>query len=205
MLCAGHRVALLASTTIIEREKAWYSSELSSTTLSEDVFSCIDASNPNSLRRILNAVLNENRTVLVFLDADEGEGEKTYEKVRLFEGTLYWRTNLFKLAKRFNIGIRTGHVEIGSPEDLAEPRIVFGKSGYGNTVGSLESVSEDFQRIMDGNWTAWENWSLLHRYDKRKPQKCKLDSVEPLCVMPCIYHGRKYFLDISNRQFFEIR
>ena len=207
LLAAGHRVAILASSKIIERERAWYNSEISTTGLSDDAFRCIDASNTSSLRGILNAVLKEKRTVLIFLDADEG-GEKremTYERVPLFDGRLYWRTNVFKLAERFNLRMKTAHIELDTSSENIKARIVFGNTGIGSVGTTLDSVGDDFRTVMNKDWTAWENWSLLHRYDKANMKNRQLDGIQPLTVMPCVYQGKKYFLDISNRQFFEVR
>jgi len=205
LIAAGHQVALIASSDVIQRERAWYDKELLTAEIDRNTLSCIDASNPSSLRSILNAVLKEKRSVIVFIDADEGSGEGAYHKTQLFNGFVYWRTNIFKLAERFNIQIRTAYMDVESFPWKGIPKIIFGKAVNGKYAKSLETVSTDFQRMITGNWTAWENWCLLHRYDKSISTKKELELVKPIWVMPCIYGGKKYFLDILNRQFFELR
>jgi len=204
LITAGHKVALVASSNIIQREHAWYNKEIQRSDMDNDTLTCIDASNPNCLRSILNALLKEKRSVILFIDADEGLGEGDYNKIQLFQGFVYWRTNIFKLAERFNIQIRTAYVDVESSPLKTIPKIIFGKAVKGKYGESLETVSADFHRIMR-NWTAWENWCLLHKYDKSVSATKALDLSKPIWMMPCIFGGKRYFLDILNRQFFELR
>lgn len=212
LLATGYKVGLLASSSVIARERNWYARELLDSNISSDAFACIDAGDGGALRKMLRCVQQEKRWVVLFIDADEGAlvAKENLAKIPLFSGWVYLRRNVFRLSAKFGLPIAATYMREDSSNLGVMPEMV---------SLSLETKAEDLDHLADSylqkvgmimqqmlteNWTAWENWSLLHHYE---PDQCavrELDAEQPILVMPWQAGGKRYFLDLSNRQFFQV-
>ncbi|WDF66928.1 hypothetical protein PQ465_11485 [Sphingobacterium oryzagri] len=208
LLASGRKVALLASAKVLSREERWYRSELAAAGMPLENFRCIDASRSMALRSILSAVQSQY-WVIHFLDADESSGTSSLHraKISLFSGMVYWRTNIFKLLARFHLPAAVGCVSSRSPY---KPVITSLPKCDQQTEEQFEQdilsvISDVFTNLIASDWTAWENWILLHRYQPVLARPQAIEQGRPIIAMPIMVQDKRYLLDVSNGQFFEIR
>ncbi|WP_437918763.1 hypothetical protein [Sphingobacterium sp. LRF_L2] len=212
LIAAGYKIGLVASSKVIAREKSWYAEELLANNISLDNFSCMEADKPTVLKQIITAIEAEKRWVLVFLDADEGQKKHSANllHVKLFHGHVYFRNNLFLFAERFGIPVAIVYMEDRAQNGNWQVAIhnqfyPDAKSVKGHYAKQCaDAIRTGFPAIIGRDWTAWENWSLLHCYQKEYIVPKQLDLTNPVWVMPFLVGNRRFFLDMSNRQFFEI-
>ncbi len=54
-------------------------------------------------------------------------------------------------------------------------------------------------------WTAWENWPLIHFYQPELWETGVVLKNKPTWIMPIWLGQRAFFFDAKNRQFFELK
>lgn len=218
LLAMGNKVTLLVSTDVLEREAAQYKNELDEMGLPMDSFACLDAHDPMVLRKICQAVDNK-RVVLVFLDANESlatNSEKDQEgKLRIAFGAhyFYWRINMLKIAQRFGIPVSVTHMELKRNGDqqlwqMREPLLVLTADDKNKQEALLRAfavLQQSFQEMIRKDWTAWENWSLLHWYthDKEKGISTTLAATGSWLI-PFSFGDKAYLFDLSSKGFYEV-
>ncbi|MBE8719783.1 lysophospholipid acyltransferase family protein [Sphingobacterium pedocola] len=217
LIASGYKVTLLASARIIAREQQWYEEEMGRARLRTDVFDCIVADNNMVLKQVLTHVKQRNRWVLIYLDADEGLQQDAVKldgsllKVPLHKGHVYWRTNILKLAERFKITVAIGHL---TKSEIDDKWRIDGPHSIGHEdstccdayhVRCSTQLVQTFQQMIKNNWLAWENWALLHRYQKEKIAPVPLELKQPVLMMPMLLRGKPFFFDMRGQQFFEIK
>lgn len=218
LLAMGYKVTLLVSADVLLREETDYRRELASMGLSKDCFECLNAQNPMVLRKLCQAV-KAKRMVVVFLDAHESlanNADKDREgKLRIAFGAhyFYWRTNMLKLAQRLGISVSVTHMEVRQQGDqqswqMRIPQIVLStrdKNRQDALLKAFEVLQQTFQAMIAGDWTAWENWTLLHRYTVVKNQNrvACINSIGSW-LMPFTLGRKAYLFDIATKGFFEV-
>lgn len=216
LVAAGYRLTLLVSATVLEREQESYRLMLSRMGLSPEHFECLDAGDPLVLRKLLHAVAMD-RIVLVFLDANESS-VKMQEKERAgrlrvpFGGSyFYWRSNLLKLAHRYDLPVQALHLKpdgAGTTQSwqLAEPRVILnsGSKTPEALLEALTSLQQTFQEMIDLDWTAWENWALIHHYLKADSKNTRGLTRQGGWMLPFSFTDKAYLFDLFNKRFYEI-
>lgn len=216
LVAAGFRVTLLVSATVLEREEESYRQLLSRMGLPTEHFECIDAGDPMVLRRLLHAVAMD-RIVLVFLDANESS-VKMQEKERAgrlrvpFGGSyLYWRSNLLKLAHRYDLPVQAIHLKPDGKRtsrswQLAEPKLILnrGSKTPEALLEALTSLQQTFQEMIELDWTAWENWVLIHHYLETGSKNPQALTREGGWMLPFSFTDKVYLFDLLNKRFYEI-
>ncbi|MGJ1442685.1 hypothetical protein ACR788_15525 [Sphingobacterium siyangense] len=217
LVAAGYRLTMVVSNTVLERERKKYARDLADMGLPADRFECLEASDTMVIRKMLQAI-SLNRLILVFLDANEsvGTNESKEEQGRLrvsFGGSyFYWRSNLLKLAHRFGLPVYAIHL---SPKlhhtepawQMGNPINILTSADKNNPTAILNAftkLQEIFQAMMHNDWTAWENWGLMHHYkgfDERTGSgtKCKGS-----WMIPFSFANKGYLFDLSRKIFYEI-
>ncbi|WP_343556849.1 hypothetical protein [Sphingobacterium sp.] len=217
LLAAGYQLTMVVSNTVLERERKKYARDLADMGLPADRFECLEASDTMVIRKMLQAI-SLNRLILVFLDANEsvGNNESKEEQGRLrvsFGGSyFYWRSNLLKLAHRFGLPVfaiylspKLHHTE--PAWQMANRIAVLTSADKNNPMAILNAftkLQEIFQAMMHNDWTAWENWGLMHHYkdfDERTGSgtKCKGS-----WMIPFSFADKGYLFDLSRKIFYEI-
>lgn len=211
----GYSVTLLASASILERETQYYRAELEDAGLPKDSLECIDANKASSLRGILTAIRNK-RLVLVFLDADEGlqkEGDSMSEQklaVPFGNHYFFWRTNIFKMAARFQIPLHCTYMQRG--DSVMKWRIAPFLQIMETDSSAIEermmrafsALQMAFLQMMRQGWVFWENWAFIHEYNGRKAIDKKGITARGSWLAPFECDENKYLFDVKNRQFFKI-
>lgn len=218
LLAMGYKVTLLVSADVLLREETDYRQQLNNMGLSNDYFECLDAQNPMVLRKLCQAV-ETKRMVVVFLDAHESlanNADKDREgKLRIAFGAhyFYWRTNMLKLAQRLGIAVYVAHMEVrhqGAQQSwqMRMPQMVLSntdKNRQDALLKAFEVLQQTFQAMIAEDWTAWENWTLLHRYTvvKKQNRSASINSTGSW-LMPFTLGHKAYLFDIATRGFFEV-
>ncbi len=217
LLAAGCQLTMVVSNTVLERERKKYARDLADMGLPADRFECLEASDTMVIRKMLQAI-SLNRLILVFLDANEsvGNNESKEEQGRLrvsFGGSyFYWRSNLLKLAHRFGLPVYAIHLSpkphhTESTWQMGNPINILTSADKNNPMAILNAftkLQEIFQAMMHNDWTAWENWGLMHHYkgfDERTGSgtKCKGS-----WMIPFSFADKGYLFDLSRKIFYEI-
>ncbi len=205
----GYRVTLLAASHILTREAEYYAAELSEAGLPNDLLDCIDANNTYSLRRIVSAV-KEKRLILVFLDADEGQHQadaNVANKLPVPFAAHYfeWRTNILKLAVRFQIPVNCTFMQ------CCEGQLPWAVRPFESILTNVDLLSADamirafsrlqlaFQLMMKKGWIYWENWAFIHQYNTCPVDKGRGITAAGSWLLPLKYQQEKYLFDIKNR------
>ncbi|MGB3105580.1 hypothetical protein [Sphingobacterium siyangense] len=217
LVAAGCRLTILVSAMVLDRERKKYAQDLAAMGFSADRLECLNASDSMVLRKMLKAI-SDKRLILVFLDGNEsvGRSESKDEQGRLrvsFGGSyFYWRSNLLKLAHRFGIPVYAMHL---SPKildgrqtwQLADPCRIMSSADKDNPMALLNAFSQlqhIFQDMMRKDWTAWENWGLIHHY-KGFDERPGLDTRnEGGWMVPFSFADKGYLFDLSKKLFYEI-
>lgn len=211
----GYQVTLLVSGAVLERELNYYRSELEDAGLLQDQLECIDANQANSLRNILRAIKNK-RLVLMFLDADEGVGKAEEgigeHKLAVPFGShfFYWRTNIFKLACRFEIPVHCTYMKrANNPVQWKiTPFMNIMDTAYGSSeelmIRAFSALQMAFHQMMNQGWIYWENWAFIHQYNGQAAIDKKGITAKGSWLAPFEYNRKKYLFDVKNRQFFEV-
>jgi len=211
----GYHVTLLVSGAVLERELNYYRSELEDAGLLQDQLECIDANQANSLRHILRAFKNK-RLVLMFLDADEGVGKEEEgigeHKLAVPFGShfFYWRTNIFKLACRFEIPVHCTYMKrANNPVQWKiTPFMNIMDTSYGSSeelmMRAFSALQMAFHQMMNQGWIYWENWAFIHQYNGQAAIDKKGITAKGSWLAPFEYNRKKYLFDVKNRQFFEV-
>nr|WP_315395917.1 hypothetical protein [uncultured Sphingobacterium sp.] len=218
LLAMGYKVTLLVSADVLLREETAYRQELGIMGLSNDYFECLDAQNPMVLRKLCQAV-EAKRMVVVFLDAHEtlaNNADKDREaKLRIAFGAhyFYWRTNMLILAQRLGMSVSVAHMEVRQHGErqswqMRTPQIVLStteKNRQDALLKAFEVLQQTFQAMIAGDWTAWENWTLLHRYTvvKKQNRAAGINSTGSW-LMPFTLGHKAYLFDIATKGFFEV-
>lgn len=217
LVAAGYRLTLLVSTAVLEKERARYAQDLSAMGLPKDSLECLDASDTLVLRKMLYAIASD-RIILVFLDANEymaKDEEKEQEarlRVSFGNSYFYWRSNLLKLAHRFGLSVHAIHLmpqlqngrqtwQLSDPVTVLTPKEKDNPMALLTAFAKLQHV---FQAMMGQNWSAWENWGLMHFYrgfDERAGSK---DARQGSYMVPFSFADKGYLFDLSRKLFYEI-
>lgn len=215
LLAAGYKVALVASAKVLDREREQYRVQLEQEGIGQQALHCLDADDPVVLKKMLRAVKNEGYIVLVYLDADEGyaHAEETiaenYMQLQLGQAPLYWRFNLFKLAYRFKIPIGMALLDEWEGSNVGRCKIWrLNVGAYTEERGFLTAAAQMSQQIlslmMESDWTAWENWTLLHMYQKKKDIQLGLPVAIPTTVIPIYIDKRPFLFHPASVKFLQI-
>lgn len=216
LLAAGYKISVLASPKIIKKEREEVQGLLRLNELEQDSLQYIDASRRTVLKNILSA-LNEKRLVLVYLDADEGvnrlaaKGLRGLLKVPVMDGKLYFHPSIPQLAFRFHIPVSFLLMEKNESNgrwNLALSKRLSCKRGE-QPVGFMKrfktKLNTTINRIVMKDWTAWENWPLLHFYHPDLEETKVVPQNTLTWVMPIWVGQRPFFFDVKNRQYFELK
>lgn len=217
LVAAGYRITLLVSAAVLERERTQYARDLRAMGLQADRLECLNASDTLVLRKMLHAITS-GRIILVFLDANESvvrdEGKEQQGRVRVAFGNsyFYWRINLIKLAIRFGLPVQVIHLLPMSQQgkrtwQMTEPLDVL-TSGSNKCPMSLlnafAKLQHVFQLMMKQDWTAWENWGLMHHY-RAFDERVKIDTrCHGSLMIPFSFADKGYLFDLSRKLFYEI-
>ncbi len=217
LVAAGYRLTIVVSAAVLNRERMRYARDLATMGAPADSLECLEASDTMVIRKMLQAI-SLNRLILVFLDANEsvGTNESKEEQGRLrvsFGGSyFYWRSNLLKLAHRFGLPVfaiylspKLHHTE--PAWQMGNPINILTSADKNNPMAILNAftkLQEIFQTMMRNDWTAWENWGLMHHYkgfDERTGSgaKCKGS-----WMIPFSFSDKGYLFDLSRKIFYEI-
>lgn len=218
LLAMGYQVTLLLSTDVLERENNQYQKELDAEGICPDRLECLDAHDPLVLRKICGAV-ERQRLVLVFLDANESLAKYTDQdqeaRVRIDFAAHYfhWRINILKIAQRFGISVAVTHMERKENDDqqfwqMRQPQAVLRPEDqhHPDALSSACAVlQQTFQAMIEQEWTAWENWSLLHHYMPviAPGISTAIDAVGSWFI-PFTWRDKAYFFDLSTKGFYEV-
>ncbi|MDR2273907.1 MAG: hypothetical protein LBF27_23570 [Sphingobacterium sp.] len=216
LIAAGYRIAVVASPEVIRRESDTTFNDLLINNLPKDTLQYIDAARPTVLRNIISA-LQDHRIVLLYLDADAGlrqmaaKNHQALMKVPVRQKELYFHSNTARLAYKFGIPVSFMLMDRGSTDGRWKiallNKLAFRKNEP--LLGYLKrfkmKLTRVLNRIMKQDWTAWENWPMLHLY---QPDLAITDanvSNAPVWVMPINMQQRQFFFDVKNKRFFEIK
>lgn len=217
LVAMGHKVTLLVSKDVMEREAARYRQELNAMGLPKDCFECLDAHDPMALRKICQSV-NSKRVVLVFLDANESlatNSDKDLEgKIRISFGAhyFYWRINMLKLAQRFGIPVSVIHMEQQGNTDypiwqMRDPVSVLSAADKRQEalLRAFSVLKQTFEEMIRKDWTAWENWSVLHWYTHVKEKGISTTiAATGSWLLPFTFDDKAYLFDLENKGFYEV-
>jgi len=211
----GYQVTLLVSGAVLERELNYYRSELEDAGMLQNQLECIDANEANSLRHILRAIKHK-RLVLMFMDADEGVGKEKEgigrQKLAVPFGShfFYWRTNIFKLACRFQIPVLCSFMSRKNTAlqwemapflrimDMGQSTVEEGM------MYAFSNLQMAFQQMMNQGWIYWENWAFIHQFNGSTAIDKRGITAKGSWLAPFEYNRKKYLFDVKNRQFFEV-
>lgn len=211
----GYQVTLLVSGAVLERELNYYQSELEDAGMLQNQLECIDANEANSLRHILRAIQHK-RLVLIFMDADEGVGKEKEgiggQKLAVPFGShfFYWRTNIFKLACRFQIPVLCSFMSRKNTAlqwemapflrimDMGQSTVEEGM------MYAFSNLQMAFQQMMNQGWIYWENWAFIHQSNGSTAIDKRGITAKGSWLAPFEYNRKKYLFDVKNRQFFEV-
>lgn len=216
LLAAGYRIAVLASPQVIQREQVHTLADVKANNLPADALTYIDASRKTVMKNILSA-LQEQRVVLVYIDADEGaqrctaKNQNTLLKINLLHGHLYFRANIALLAFRYGLPLaflimeknsRSGRWQLTCSNNIKTGR----KETVQNYLKRFKSkLTVILSAMMERDWTAWENWPMLHLYQPEL-KRADAEGIEGLIWgMPVCFQQRRFIFDLKGRQFFEIQ
>ena len=217
LLAAGYQLTMVVSNTVLDRERKKYARDLADMGLPADRLECLEAGNSMVIRKILQAISGK-RLILVFLDANESVGgnENKADRGRMrvsFGGSyFYWRSNLLKLAHRCGLPVYAIHLSrkvhhTGSTWQIGDPLTVLAPVDKNNPISLLNAftkLQECFQTMMGKDWTAWENWGLMHHYkgfDERNGSGTKNKGG---WMVPFSFADKGYLFDLSRKLFYEI-
>jgi len=216
LLAAGYKISVLASPGIIKKEQKETELLMQLNNLEADSLRYIDASRRTVLKNILSD-LNEKRLVLVYLDADEGvnrlaaKGTRSLLKVPVAASGLYFHASIAELAFRFHIPLAFLLMEKSENNGLWNLALSKGlrckraEQPDGFMKRFKRKLNTTINRIVMKEWTAWENWPLIHFYRPDLEEK-KVASQDALTwIMPIYLQERAFFFDVKNRQFFELK
>ncbi len=216
LIAASYRIAVVASPEVIRRESDTTFNDLLINNLPKDTLQYIDAARSTVLRNIISA-LQDHRIVLLYLDADAGvrqiaaKNHQALMKVPVRHKELYFHSNTARLAYKFGIPVSFMLMDRDSADGRWKiallNKLAFRKNEP--LLGYLKrfkmKLTRVLNRIMKQDWTAWENWPLLHLY---QPDLAIADanvSNAPVWVMPVHMQQRQFFFDVKNKRFFEIK
>lgn len=216
LLAAGYKISVLASPSIIQKEQKETEHLLQFNNLEADCLRYIDASRSTVLKNVVSD-LNEKRLVLVYLDADEGvnrlaaKGTRSLLKVSVAASRLYFHASIAQLAFRFHIPLAFLLMEKNENNGLWN--LALSKRLSCKRAEQLDGYMKRFKRklnrainrILMKEWTAWENWPLIHFYRPDLEEKKVVSQDALTWVMPIYVQERAFFFDVKNRQFFELK
>ncbi|WP_312742866.1 hypothetical protein [Sphingobacterium multivorum] len=216
LLATGYKISVLASSKIIQKERDAMQELLQLNELQQERLRYIDASRRTVLKNILSD-LNENRLILVYLDADEGinrlaaKGKQSLFKAPVAAGKLYFHASIAQLAFRFHIPLsfllmekneHNGRWKLALSKKLkckrAEQSAVFMKR-FERTLNST------INRIVMKEWTAWENWPLIHFYQPDLAQARIAWRNTPTWMIPICIQQRVFLFDIKSWRYYELK
>nr|WP_288807984.1 hypothetical protein [uncultured Sphingobacterium sp.] len=217
LVAAGYRLTIVVSDAVLERERRRYARDLAAMGLPADRLECLEANNVMVIRKMLQAISN-NRLILVFLDANESvggnESKEEQGRLRVSFGAsyFYWRSNLLKLAHRFGLSVYAIHLSpkvhhAATAWRMGDPLTVLGPADRNNPMAILNAftkLQEFFQAMMQKDWTAWENWGLMHHYkgfDERTGSGTRCNGS---WMVPFSFADKGYLFDLSRKIFYEI-
>ncbi|MEZ0453246.1 hypothetical protein ABTW24_16745 [Sphingobacterium thalpophilum] len=217
LVAAGCRVTLLVSATVLEREQDDYRQQLSHMGLSADYVECLSATDPMVLRKLLHAVAMQ-RVVLVFLDANESvvqlRDKERSGRLRVAFGAshFYWRSNLLKLAHRFALPVQAiylrpdGHSAGAGWQPVKATNILNPDSSRSpeRLLEAFAALQQTFQEMIALDWTAWENWAIIHHYLETDDQKRKTPRRQGSWMLPFAFRDKAYLFDLSSKRFYPI-
>ncbi|MGE8426720.1 MAG: hypothetical protein ACN6O7_02545 [Sphingobacterium sp.] len=217
LVAAGYQLTIVVSATVLDRERTTYTRDLAAMGLPADRLECLEASSLMVIRKMLQAI-SSKRLILVFLDANEsvGSNENKTEQGRLrvsFGGSyFYWRSNLLKLAHRYGLPVYAIYLRPkvhmgGSGWQVTDPLTILAPADKNNPMALLNAftkLQEIFQTMMRNDWTAWENWGLMHHY-KGFDERSGLDTRNKGgWMVPFSFADKGYLFDLSRKLFYEI-
>ncbi|WP_286803494.1 MULTISPECIES: hypothetical protein [Sphingobacterium] len=216
LLAAGYKISVLASPSIIQKEQKEAAHLLQFNNLEADCLRYIDASRSTVLKNVVSD-LNEKRLVLVYLDADEGvnrlaaKGSRSLLNVPVAASRLYFHASIAQLAFRFHIPLAFLLMEKSENNGLWN--LALSKRLRCKRAEQLDGYMKRFKgklnrainRILMKEWTAWENWPLIHFYRPDLEEKKVVSQDALTWVMPIYLQERAFFFDVKNRQFFELK
>lgn len=218
LLARGYEVTLLLSTDVLERESEQYRKELDAAGMCPDRLECLDAHDPLVLRKICRAAARQ-RVVLVFLDANESlakhadQDQEAKVRIDFAAHYFYWRINILKIAQRFGISVAVTHMERKGNDDLQswhmrEPQQVLIPEDQHRPDAISRAcavLQQTFQAMIEQDWTAWENWTLLHRYMPAKaPEIATANDALGSWFIPFTWRDKAYLFDLSTKGFYEL-
>jgi len=217
LVAAGYQVTIVVSAAVLERELRQYARDLANMGLPADRLECLDANDSMVLRKMLQAI-STNRLILVFLDANESvgrdESKEQEGRVRVsFGGSyFYWRSNLLKLAHRIGLAVHVIHLMPQLQDgkqiwQLCKPITVLSTVDKNNPMVLLNAfvkLQDVFQTMMGEDWTAWENWGLIHHY-RGFDERPDIDArCQGSWMVPFSFADKGYLFDLSRKLFYEI-
>ena len=217
LAAAGYRLTIVVSSAVLNRERMRYARDLATMGAPADSLECLEASDTMVIRKMLQAI-SLNRLILVFLDANEsvGTNESKEEQGRLrvsFGGSyFYWRSNLLKLAHRFGLPVfaiylspKLHHTE--PAWQMGNPINILTSADKNNPMAILNAftkLQEIFQKMMHNDWTAWENWGLMHHYKGFDDRTGSGTKCKGSWMIPFSFSDKGYLFDLSRKIFYEI-
>ncbi|MFU1856601.1 hypothetical protein ACK8HY_06235 [Sphingobacterium sp. NGMCC 1.201703] len=217
LVAAGYRLTIVVSASVLDRERTRYALDLAAMGLPADRLECLEASNAMVIRKILQAI-SKSRLILVFLDANESAGNngsnREHGRLRVSFGAsyFYWRSNLLKLAHRIGLPVYAIHLSpklhhTGPTWQVGDPLTVLTPADKNNPMALLNAftkLQEYFHAMMQQDWTAWENWGLMHHY-KGFDQRAGIDArCQGSYMVPFSFADKGYLFDLSRKLFYEI-
>lgn len=216
LLAAGYKITVLASPNIIKEEQKETEQLLQYNNLEADSLRYIDASRRTVLKNVLSD-LNEKRLVLVYLDADEGinrlaaKEPRALLKVPVAASRLYFHASITQFAFRFQLPLSFLLMEKNVNNglwNLASSKRLRCKRGE-QPNGFMKRFKGQLNKVITGivmkDWTAWENWPLIHIYHPDVEDRTVVLQDTLRCVMPIYVHERAFFFDVKDREFFELK
>ncbi len=216
LIAAGYKITIVVSPKVIRGESCSTHHDLLINNLPKDTVHYIDASRPAVLKNMISAV-HQRRLVLLYLDADEGvrhissKNHRTLIKVPILHKELYFHSNSARFAHKFGIPVsfmwmdrdrNDGRWKVAIMNKLAHRQNESISIYLKRFKMKLEVV---LKRIMGQDWTAWENWPLLHLYQPDLATANDNGINGPFWMMPIVMQQRQFFFDVKNKRFFEIK
>lgn len=216
LIAAGYKVTIVVSPKVIRRESNSAYNDLLINNLPKDMLQYIDASRPAVLKNMISAV-HQRRIVLLYLDADEGlrrisaKNHQALIKVPILRKELYFHSNSARLAHKFGIPVSFMWMDRDSNDGRWKVAIANKLTLRKNEPisGYLKrfkmKLATALKRIMGQDWTAWENWPLLHLYQPDLAIVSDKVTNEPVWMLPIAMQQRQFFFDVKNKRFFEVK
>lgn len=216
LLAAGYKISVLASPSIIQKERKETEHLLKFNNLEADSLRYIDASRRTVLKNIVSD-LNEKRLVLVYLDADEGVDRLAAKKARsllkvpVAASQLYFHVSIVQLAFRFHIPLSfllmekngtNGRWRLALSKKLGCKR---GEQPDEFMKRFKRKLNTTVDRIVMKEWTAWENWPLIHFYHPDLAQAQVASRNTSAWMMPICTQQRAFLFDAKNRIYYELK